>query len=122
MHELKEEAGFSPCCVIIVLEKSIVTVVYPQYNLGQGKRKRSTEAKPITNLHLLALVLKVMNDVVFPTRLDFGAHALGETVRRTVRMVCKASANNNAAGRVAGLELCGCARYSEIHAPRRIRM
>ena len=32
---------------------------------------------------------KVMNDVVFPTRLDFGVHALGETIRRTVKMVCK---------------------------------
>lgn len=30
-----------------------------------------------------------MNDVVFPERLDFGVHALGETVRRTVKMVCK---------------------------------
>ncbi|CAM9375864.1 unnamed protein product [Ectocarpus sp. 12 AP-2014] len=31
----------------------------------------------------------VMNDVIFPKRLDFGVHALGETVRRVVKMVCK---------------------------------
>ncbi|CAN0008939.1 unnamed protein product [Ectocarpus sp. 6 AP-2014] len=31
----------------------------------------------------------VMNDVIFPERLDFGVHALGETVRRVVKMVCK---------------------------------
>ncbi|CAM9368319.1 unnamed protein product [Ectocarpus fasciculatus] len=31
----------------------------------------------------------VMNDVIFPERLDFGVRALGETVRRVVKMVCK---------------------------------
>lgn len=30
-----------------------------------------------------------MNDVVFPERVDFGVHAVGETIRRTIRMVCK---------------------------------
>lgn len=38
---------------------------------------------------LFVTVEQVMNDVIFPTRLDFGVHALGETVRRTVQMVCK---------------------------------
>lgn len=32
---------------------------------------------------------QVMNDVVFPTKLDFGVHAIGETIRRTVKMICK---------------------------------
>lgn len=32
---------------------------------------------------------QVMNDVIFPERLDFGVHALGETVCRVVKMVCK---------------------------------
>lgn len=32
---------------------------------------------------------QVMNDVVFPERVDFGVHAVGETIRRTIRMVCK---------------------------------
>lgn len=32
---------------------------------------------------------QVMNDVIFPERLDFGVHALGETARRVVKMVCK---------------------------------
>lgn len=35
------------------------------------------------------VVVQVMNDVVFPERVDFGVHALGETVRRTIKMVCK---------------------------------
>lgn len=44
-------------------------------------------------------VCQVMNDVVFPTRLDFGVHALGETIRRTVKMVCK-------------VRRCSCTRIS----------
>lgn len=54
----------------------------------------ATEATPNQRIPRFALVLQVMNDVVFPSRLDLGVHALGETVRRTVKMVCKVGAKH----------------------------
>ncbi len=45
--------------------------------------------KTWTLSHRSPFVPQVMNDVVFPERLDFGVHALGETKSRTVKMVCK---------------------------------
>ena len=40
-------------------------------------------------IHTRTILEQVMNDVVFPTRLDFGSHALGQTVSRTVKLECK---------------------------------
>lgn len=34
-------------------------------------------------------MMQVMNDVIFPTRLHFGVHAIGETIERKVKIVCK---------------------------------
>lgn len=61
-------------------------------NMFWRKRKRRTLNNTRQQPSRISVVLKVMNDVVFPTRLDFGVHALGETIRRTVKMVCKVGA------------------------------
>lgn len=50
---------------------------------------RSQAIAPPSRCLRLDTYLQVMNEVIFPTRLDFGVHAIGETMKRTVRMVCK---------------------------------
>eukprot|EP00903_Cladosiphon_okamuranus_P011978 g11249.t1 len=95
VHSRLAKHGYSRLGRNLLFEARPAVVHFGGYELGKPHSQRVRVvniSRTSQRLHILGPTtdcFKVMNDVVFPTRLDFGVHALGETIRHTVKMVCK---------------------------------